>query len=403
MSSDAVIRLDQVTKQYKLFERPLDRLLDMLPFGKPRAQIFTALDNVSLSVIKGDVVGVVGQNGAGKSTLLQLICKTLSPTQGDVFVSGRVAALLDLGTGFNPEFTGRENVFLSGAIMGLSQTELEQKYPEIVAFAELAEFMDQPVKTYSSGMYVRLAFAIATTVDPDILVIDEALSVGDGHFARRSFERIMDLKKRGTTIVFCSHSLYHVQAICNRAIWLDKGTLKDKGMPEKVAARYNDFLISKMTPATSQHRAAHAAAPAPGNSGTARFTELAAFIESRPNGELIAKSGLDTLVIRMKFRYDTRLPPPTAAVSIDTASGIVLTSAGSLYDRHKFREVAPGYGETDLVFKNIPLMKGRYSVNAYLLCENSVHVYDQAPNCFSFEVEQNRPEQGLVYLPREWV
>jgi len=181
---------------------------------------------VSFEIAKGDVIGILGVNGAGKSTLLQLVCGTLTATHGEVLVKGRIAALLELGAGFNPEFTGRENVFMSAAIMGLTQDEVTARFEDIVEFSGIRDFIDQPVKTYSSGMYVRLAFSVATHVDPDILVIDEALSVGDGHFARKSFDRIMALKARGCTILFCSHSIYQLEALCQQALWLDQGQVK---------------------------------------------------------------------------------------------------------------------------------------------------------------------------------
>ena len=204
-------------KTFELYTRPVDRLWQLL-WGRRRrfSKPFVALNDVSFSLKRGEVLGLVGRNGAGKSTLLQLICGTLQPTAGEVAVNGRVAALLELGAGFNPEFTGRENVFLNAAVMGLSTAEIDARYDEIVSFSGIGDFINQPVKTYSSGMYMRLAFAVATAVDPDILVIDEALSVGDGAFARKSFDRIMALRERGATILFCSHSMYQIEAIC---IW----------------------------------------------------------------------------------------------------------------------------------------------------------------------------------------
>ncbi|MGZ8193237.1 MAG: ABC transporter ATP-binding protein [Methylobacter sp.] len=192
MSAEPAIVVKNLSKHYQLYTRPHDRLKQLLCLGKRQYyREFSALHELSFEVMPGEVVGIIGRNGSGKSTLLQLVCGTLTPSTGEVSVKGRVAALLELGTGFNPEFTGRENVFMSAAIMGLSQKEIENRFDEIVDFSGIREFIDQPVKTYSSGMYVRLAFAVATSVDPDILVIDEALSVGDGAFARQSFNRVM--------------------------------------------------------------------------------------------------------------------------------------------------------------------------------------------------------------------
>ena len=191
-------------KCYDLFENPSDRLKQLLWGGlKNFSRQFWALQDVNLQIGHGEVVGLVGRNGAGKSTLLQMLCGTLPHTSGSLKVNGRVAALLELGAGFNPEFTGIENVYMNGALMGLTHAQVQEKLPEILAFADIGDFVHQPVKTYSSGMFMRLAFAVATSVEPDILVIDEALSVGDGAFARKSFDRIMRLKEAGKTILFC--------------------------------------------------------------------------------------------------------------------------------------------------------------------------------------------------------
>ena len=204
MSSDNAITIQNVAKTYLLYDRPQDRLKQMLFRGRRQYyREYQALKSLSFELPKGEVLGVVGRNGAGKSTLLQLICGTLTPSTGTVQVNGRIAALLELGAGFNPQFTGRENIYLSASIMGVNREEVDQKIEDIIDFSGVRNFIDQPVSTYSSGMYVRLAFSVATSVEPDILIVDEALSVGDGDFARRSFERIMAMKEKGATILFC--------------------------------------------------------------------------------------------------------------------------------------------------------------------------------------------------------
>ena len=218
-NSEAAIKTLKLSKCYQLYTHPRDRLKQFLwphRWWGPRQYYreLWALRDIDLTVNHGEVVGIVGQNGSGKSTLLQLVCGTLTPTHGDVHINGRVAALLELGAGFNPEFTGRENVFMSAAIMGLSQAKIAERIEDIIDFSGVRDFIDQPVKTYSSGMYVRLAFSVAINVDPDILVIDEALSVGDGAFARKSFNRIMQMRDAGKTILFCSHSLFQVESLC---------------------------------------------------------------------------------------------------------------------------------------------------------------------------------------------
>ena len=244
MSSDPVVLLDGVSKLYRQYRTPGDRLKSQL-FGKwvhSKVNEFKALEDISLSLGRGESLGIVGLNGAGKSTLLQLLAGTIQPTTGKVQVRGRIAALLELGSGFNPEFTGLENVYLNAAILGLSRQQTEEALDGIIEFSGLGDHIHQPVKTYSTGMYVRLAFSVATSVKPDILIIDEALSVGDGAFAKKSFDRIMRIKKEGASILFCSHALFHVDVFCDRTLWLQRGKTQALGPTAQVLPLYQDFL-----------------------------------------------------------------------------------------------------------------------------------------------------------------
>jgi ABC-type polysaccharide/polyol phosphate transport system ATPase subunit len=237
--SDVLIDVRNVSKCYHLYDRPQDRLFQSLFRGRKKFhRDFWALKDVSLEVKKGETVGVIGRNGAGKSTLLQLIAETLTPTQGSVRVHGRIAALLQLGSGFNPEFAGRENVYLNGAVLGLSRAEIDRRFGEILDFAEIGEFIDQPIKTYSSGMVVRLAFAVSVCLEPDILIVDEALSVGDMLFQLKCFARLKKLKENGTSILFVSHDLSTVRSFCDRAIYLKKGEVAASGNVNDVVKLY---------------------------------------------------------------------------------------------------------------------------------------------------------------------
>lgn len=247
MSSEAVsIHVDQLGKRYEIYAQPADRLKQMLlprlgrlvgKCGLAYFKEFWALRGVSFDVRRGETVGIIGRNGSGKSTLLQMVCGTLHPTEGTLEVDGRIAALLELGAGFNPDFTGRENVFLSGLLYGIPDSELRKRYQSIVEFAEIGDFIDQPVKTYSSGMYVRLAFAIAAHVDADVLVIDEALSVGDVRFTQKCMRYLREFQKRGT-LLFVSHDTGAVTSLCSRAIWLDSGHMVMDGRARDVVERY---------------------------------------------------------------------------------------------------------------------------------------------------------------------
>jgi lipopolysaccharide transport system ATP-binding protein len=242
-SDGVVVSVRDVTKKYRLFASPKDRLKEALhPLRKRYHHEFWALKRISFDIRKGQVVGILGQNGSGKSTLLQIVASVLTPTSGTVTVNGRVSALLELGAGFNTEFTGRQNVLLTGAIMGISREEMLRRMPVISAFADVGEFFDQPMKIYSSGMFVRVAFAASVHVDPDILVVDEALAVGDAKFQYRCFQKLGEFHKNGTTIILVTHSHEMVLRHCDRAILLNQGQLIADGAPETVVRQYIDLL-----------------------------------------------------------------------------------------------------------------------------------------------------------------
>ncbi|MDY0250837.1 MAG: ABC transporter ATP-binding protein [Pseudomonas sp.] len=245
MCSDLAVSLQGVSKHYPIYPSPVRRMLSLLfnrNFGTPK--IIRALQDVSLTIAKGETVAIIGRNGSGKSTLLQVLCGILQPTAGSVQVQGRVAALLELGAGFSPEFTGRENVFMSAAVYGLSREQIEQKMPDILAFAEIDEFIDQPVKTYSSGMFVRLAFAVIAHVDADILVIDEALAVGDAYFTQKCMRFLRAFKQQGT-LIFVSHDTHSVITLCDRALWLEKGHTQMLGGAKEVSEAYIASLYAQ--------------------------------------------------------------------------------------------------------------------------------------------------------------
>jgi lipopolysaccharide transport system ATP-binding protein len=239
MSSDTAIKVNNLGKCYQIYNRPKDRLLQSLWRGRKQFyREFWALRDISFEVKRGEMVGIIGRNGVGKSTLLQLIAGTLTPTTGSIEVNGRVAALLELGSGFNPEFTGRENVFINGAILGISSAEMKGRFDEIADFADIGDFIDQPVKTYSSGMIVRLAFSVSVCVDPEVLLVDEALAVGDASFQYKCIERLEKLAKSGTTILFVSHDTGLVKAFCNSVIYLAEGCERASGPADEMVELY---------------------------------------------------------------------------------------------------------------------------------------------------------------------
>ena len=252
-SSDIAIRVSNLSKCYQIYDTPRDRLKQfVMPrirrvAGTQQKQYFRefwALKDVSFEIKKGETVGIIGRNGSGKSTLLQMICGTLTPTSGSIQTKGRIAALLELGSGFNPEFTGRENVYMNAAVLGLSKDEIDARFDDIAAFADIGQFLEQPVKTYSSGMVVRLAFAVAINVDPEILIVDEALSVGDELFQRKCFSRIEAIKNNGATILFVSHSGGTIIELCDRAVLMESGEKLAVGVPKQIVGRYQKLLYA---------------------------------------------------------------------------------------------------------------------------------------------------------------
>ncbi|MEV5027350.1 ABC transporter ATP-binding protein [Paenibacillus sp. LPE1-1-1.1] len=245
MLSDYAIEIKNVTKTYTVYNKPIDRLYDLILNGSNRGRQINALDSVNMNIPKGKTIGLIGQNGSGKSTLLQIIAGTLKPTYGNVHVGGKIAALLELGSGFNPEFSGRENVVLNGTLMGLSRDDINQRMDSIIDFADIGDFIEQPVKTYSSGMFLRLAFAAAVHTDPDILIVDEALAVGDARFQNKCFRKFKEFQEAGKTILFVSHTTELLVRHCDYAYLLNKGKMIFEGAPKDVVNEYHDQLFGK--------------------------------------------------------------------------------------------------------------------------------------------------------------
>ncbi|OMD81307.1 teichoic acid ABC transporter ATP-binding protein [Paenibacillus odorifer] len=238
-----IIEIQDVVKSYKLYDKPIDRLKEALSIShRTYHKEFKALNGISFKVEKGDALGILGKNGSGKSTLLKLITGVLSPSSGSIQVKGKISAILELGAGFNPEYSGKENVYLNGLMMGFSREEIDIKMNDIIEFADIGEFIDQPVKIYSSGMFARLAFAVSINVEPDILIVDEALAVGDVRFQTKCIDKMKELKSKGTTILFVSHATEQVKRFCNKAVWLKDGIVQASGESSEIADLYEDFM-----------------------------------------------------------------------------------------------------------------------------------------------------------------
>jgi lipopolysaccharide transport system ATP-binding protein len=348
MSSDVVIRVTSLGKRYLLYRKPEDRLKQAIiprvqrgvswlakPFGGAGFALsfyhydFWALRDVSFEVMKGQTVGIIGPNGAGKSTLLQIICGTVAPTEGDVVVNGRIAALLELGAGFNPEFTGRENVYLNGAINGQSRETMDQRFDDIAAFAEIGEFIDQPVKTYSSGMFLRLAFSAAIHIDPEILVVDEALAVGDMAFQTRCLARIRQMQENGTTILLVSHSHNTIVEYCTNAILLDGGRVIETGDCQEVVKSYASLAIQReraqLAP-TNPHVGPQGGHELIGSGQAAMEIVNVSQTDAQGCRKECFDAG-ETLLITMTVRFNRPVENPCFGINIKTTQGISLWGA----------------------------------------------------------------------------
>jgi len=300
-----LLLVQNVSKRYRLYRTPFDRIRELNPLRKrPLHSDFWALQDISFSVERGEVVSLVGPNGCGKSTLLQVISGILQPTTGRVVTRGRVAALLELGAGFNPEFSGRENVFINGEIMGVSRAEMEQKLPLIEAFAEIGDFIERPVKEYSSGMYVRLAFSTAIHVNPDILIVDEALAVGDAVFANRCIRKFEELREKKTTVLFVSHDLGLVKQLSNRAIFLLNGRIQAEGTPKHVIDKYIAVVLERQKAFESADRRLHPAASNRHGDGSSEILDVALLGANGLPCAVIESGETVTIGIRTLFRRD---------------------------------------------------------------------------------------------------
>jgi lipopolysaccharide transport system ATP-binding protein len=320
MSDDIAIRVQGLSKCYRVYDKPQDRLKQSLWRGRRQYfREFWALRDISFDIRKGETVGIIGRNGSGKSTLLQLIAGTLAPTTGTVQVNGRVAALLELGSGFNPEFTGRENVYMNGAILGLSEQEISARFDEIAAFAAIGDFIERPVKTYSSGMMMRLAFAVSVCVDPDVLIVDEALSVGDIAFQLKCMDRLDRLVKSGTTLLFVSHDILSVKSFCQRAIYLTSGQMVASGPASDIAERYMMDVRNEQK-LFQEQATAFVPKKALGDQmavafGTVQGHVLAAyFSESRSTVSAFATG--DTITLTVEVEFDDSVTHPAVSVIV---------------------------------------------------------------------------------------
>ncbi len=333
-----MVLLQNVSKLYRLYRRPADRLRELLPRARARHTDFWALRDIGFQVEKGETLGLVGPNGCGKSTLLQIVCGILQPTSGRVVTLGRIAALLELGAGFNPEFTGRENVYLNGEIMGLSRAEIDKAMPSIESFAEIGEFIGRPVKEYSSGMYVRLAFSTAIHVDPEILVVDEALAVGDAVFANRCVRKFQELRERKITVLFVSHDLGLVKQLSDRAILLLNGRIAAQGAPNDVINRYIGLVLAKEESKNKKDDRIHASF----RHGDGSSEILGVEILNARGEAATAVTGGEPITVRVRSRFHQAKSDPMVGILIRTRIGMDVYGTNTRLERVRLGDFQPG-------------------------------------------------------------
>ncbi len=392
LESDLVL-VQNVSKLYRLYPRPVDRLRELLPGSAPRHTDFWALRDVTFQVEKGETLSIVGPNGCGKSTLLQIVCGILQPTAGRVVTRGRIAGLLELGAGFNPEFTGRENVYLNGEIMGLSRAEIEKAMPSIEAFAEIGEFMERPVNEYSSGMYVRLAFSTAIHVDPEILIVDEALAVGDAVFANRCVRKFQELRERKVTVLFVSHDLGLVKQLSDRAILLLHGRMEAEGTPRDVVNRYIGLVLEQQAPQIQKDDRISASFRHGDGSSEVLSIQL---LNARGERVNVVASG-ECLTVRVRSRFHTAKSDPMVGILIRTRIGMEVYGTNTRIEQIALGDFQPG-DELEIDFQ----IECWLTPQAYTLTVATQNAdgtsHDWLDDVVAFEVVDRRVAAGVANL-----
>ena len=400
------ICVNNVTKIYKIYDSPKDRFKEALDIGKKQYyKKFYALDNVSFEVGKGEIVGIVGRNGSGKSTILKILTGVLSPTEGSVSIEGKVSALLELGAGFNMEYTGMKNIYLNATMMHVAKEEIEKKIPDILKFADIGEYINQPVKTYSSGMFVRLAFAVAINVNPDVLSVDEALAVGDTRFQLKCMDKFMEFVEAGKTILFVSHDVNSIKRFCNRAVWLNQGALVMDGNTDEVTDRYLDFLKSELSIEeylalceTAQDN--HANNVNVENVDIVEIGELHIYnMVGREINDIQHGEG-----VKLKVSYyvgDTTVESPVLGVAIRRIDNEYICGLNTKLDHMKI-PWKKGYNEISLTYDCFNLIGGEYYFDVGIFDKTGIVNIDYRTKIKCFFVKMDYIAEGIVVLNHEW-
>ena len=401
-----VVEARQVTKVYRRPGSGWQRLRRLVA-GRPAPEGFVALSDVSFELPRGEGFGVVGENGAGKSTLLKILAGVTRPTSGQTRVHGRLTSLLELGTGFHPDFTGRQNIQLTAALLGLSAAEVRERTPQVLAFAELGADIDRPVRTYSSGMAMRLGFAIATSVEPDVLIVDEALSVGDGYFQKKCMDRLLAFVEGGGTLLFCSHAMYYISAFCKRVLWLHEGRVRGLGETAGIVREYERHLLARSAAAQAPPSHGEGAAPAGpdpqgGDPAPRPVVRLTSVRQPRATGERPSYRPGDPFELEVSWETSDPALRFHVGVGVNRSDELEVFSFSTSWSG--LRPMAGRAAHTvRLLLDELPLSKGDFVLYVFLMDERLLHVYDRKVVRAAFSVAAERYEVGLFRAPHRWL
>jgi len=394
MNDNIAISVNNLTKIYHLYDKPQDRLKEALnPFKKSYHHDFYALNDVSFEIKKGETVGIIGKNGAGKSTLLKIMTGVLTPTNGNVKVNGKIASLLELGAGFNPEMTGLENIYLNGTLMGFTHEEMERKIDAILKFADIGEFIHQPVKMYSSGMFARLAFSVSINVEPDILIIDEALSVGDMRFQLKCMDKFNEFREAGKTILFVTHDINSIKRFCTFSLWIKNGQLESIGNTDQITDRYIDFLKMDTIDESKQQ------SQKPTNSNIAELKELTIYQSDEVVEEVYF--GKDVQVEVTYQVYEQNIKEPVLGIAVHSIDHQYICGLNTLLDNVKIPWEL-GENKFTLLYRDLNLTGGSYHFDVALFEKNASVSFDYKAKFKTFIVHAPYVGEGVCILNHEW-
>lgn len=396
MTNDIAIRIENLSKVYKIFDRPIDRMKEALhPFHKRYSRDFYALKNISFTLKKGETLGIIGKNGAGKSTLLKIITGVLTPSSGHIEVNGRIASLLELGAGFNPEMTGIENIYMNGTLMGYSKEEMDERINNIVSFADIGDFINQPVKMYSSGMFARLAFAVNAFVEPDILIVDEALSVGDNAFQIKCMKRMKELMEGGTTILFVSHDINAVRRFCTKAVWVNAGNIKVMGEVNWVVDKYVEFLKIKDIKINKKKSTVN----------DAMIAEILSVNVYTDNDIMLDEVSFDMpIFIEIKYKVlKNNLKNVVLGIAIRSIDDEYICGLNTLLDK---KTIPWNLGINSMILKypmGLRVLGGEYYFDVALIEETATIPIQYLSRVKKIKIKSDYKGEGIFIIPHDWL